>query len=105
MSSEKGLNDVSKRHHVRIWKVGAWRKQELWIGAATRDIALAYPRPGQTLTPRIDENIDQERDRVRLLVTLARRRWWQNSVRESISNQFPSNNLQQSANLFMARPK
>jgi hypothetical protein len=41
----------------------------------------------------------------RLLVTLARRRWLQNSVRESISNQFPCNNLQQSANLSMARPK
>jgi hypothetical protein len=64
MSWEKGLNDVAKRHHVRLWKAGTWRDQELWIGAATRDIDFAYLRPGQTLTHRIEENIDQERDKI-----------------------------------------
>jgi hypothetical protein len=64
MSWEKGLNDVSKRHHVRVWSAGTWRGQQLWMGAATRDIDFAYMRPGQTLTHKIDGNIDQERDKV-----------------------------------------
>ena len=64
MSWEKGLNDVSKRHHVRIWNAGTWRGQELWMGAATRDVDFAYLRPGQTLTHKIDEDIDQERDKI-----------------------------------------
>jgi hypothetical protein len=65
MSWEKGLNDVSKRHHIRIWKQsGTWNGQEIWIGAATRDIDFAYMRPGRRLTHRVEENIDQERDKV-----------------------------------------
>jgi hypothetical protein len=64
MSWEKGLNDVSKRHHVRMWNAGMWRGQDLWMGAATRDIDFAYLRPGQTLTHRIETNIDQERDKI-----------------------------------------
>jgi LssY-like putative type I secretion system component LssY len=64
MAWEKGLNDVSKRHHVRMWKAGIWHGQELWIGAATRDIDFGYLRPGQTFTHRIEENIDQERDKI-----------------------------------------
>jgi len=64
MSWEKGFNDVAKRHHVRIWRAGAWRGRDLWVGAATRDIDFAYLRPGQALTHKIDENIDQERDKV-----------------------------------------
>jgi hypothetical protein len=64
MSWEKGLNDVAKRHHVRLWNTGTWREQELWVGAATQDIDFAYLRPGQTLTHRIEENIDQERDKI-----------------------------------------
>jgi LssY C-terminus len=65
MSWQKGLNDVSKRHHIRMWReAGTWRSREMWIGAATRDINFAYLRPGRTLTHRIEENVDQERDKV-----------------------------------------
>jgi len=64
MSWEKGLNDVAKRHHVRIWRAGKWSGRDVWLGAATRDINFAYLRPGQALTHKIDENIDQERDKV-----------------------------------------
>jgi hypothetical protein len=65
MSWEKGLNDVSKRHHIRLWKaVGTWRGREMWVGAATRDIDFAYMRPGRALSHKIEENIDQERDKV-----------------------------------------
>jgi hypothetical protein len=64
MSWEKSLNDVAKRHHVRVWRAGTWRGQALWMSAATRDIDFAYLRPGQTLTHKVDENVDQERDKI-----------------------------------------
>jgi hypothetical protein len=65
LSWQKGLNDVSKRHHIRLWKAaGTWHGQEMWIGAATRDIDFAYMRPGKTLSHKIEEDIDQERDKV-----------------------------------------
>ncbi|HYV63406.1 MAG TPA: LssY C-terminal domain-containing protein [Bryobacteraceae bacterium] len=65
MSWQKGLNDVSKRHHIRMWRdTATWRGREMWIGAATRDIDFAYLRPGSKLTHRIDEEVDEERDKV-----------------------------------------
>jgi hypothetical protein len=65
MSWEKGFNDVTKRHHIRLWKQpGDWNGEELWIGAATRDINLAYLRPGQRLTHKIAADVDQEREKV-----------------------------------------
>jgi len=65
LSWQKGLNDVSKRHHIRVWKAaGTWRGREMWVGAATRDIDFAYMRPGRKLSHRIEEDVDQERDKV-----------------------------------------
>jgi LssY C-terminus len=65
MSWEKGLNDVSKRHHLRVWKAaGTWQGNEMWIGAATRDVDFAYLRRGSKISHRIEEDIDQERDKV-----------------------------------------
>jgi hypothetical protein len=65
MSWEKGLNDVSKRHHVRVWRQpGTWKGKQIWLAAGTRDVNFAYLRPGSTLTHRIDENIDNERDKI-----------------------------------------
>ncbi len=65
MSWQKGLNDVAKRHHIRLWRqAGTWEGREVWMGAATRDIDFAYLRPGQPMTHRIEENIDLERDKV-----------------------------------------
>ncbi len=65
LSWQKGLNDVSKRHHIRMWKAaGTWHGREMWIGAATRDIDFAYWRPGSRLSHKIEEDIDQERDKV-----------------------------------------
>jgi len=65
MGWEKGFNDVSKRHHIRLWKQpGDWNGEELWIGAATRDIDLGYLRPGRTLTHTIAADVDQEREKV-----------------------------------------
>jgi hypothetical protein len=65
MSWQKGLNDVSKRHHIRMWKEDAtWHGREMWVGAATRDVDFAYLRPGSRLSHKIEEDVDQERDKV-----------------------------------------
>jgi hypothetical protein len=65
MAWEKGFNDLSKRHHIRLWKQPeSWNGRELWVGAATRDIDYAYFRPGQALTHRVQKDIDQERDKI-----------------------------------------
>jgi hypothetical protein len=65
MSWQKSLNDVSKRHHIRIWKQpGLWNGQELWMAAATRDVDLAYLRPGRAFTHEIDPKVDEEREKV-----------------------------------------
>jgi hypothetical protein len=65
MSWQKGFNDVAKRHHIRLWKEAyTWRGQEIWVGAATRDVDFTYLRRGGTLSHKIAENIDQERDKV-----------------------------------------
>ncbi len=65
MSWQKDLNDMSKRHHIRIWKQPQmWNGQEVWAGAATRDIDFAFMHHGRAMTHRIDGNIDQERDKI-----------------------------------------
>jgi hypothetical protein len=65
MSWQKGLNDMSKRHHIRIWKQPqTWDGQDVWAAAATRDIDFAYMHHGSAMTHRIDGNIDQERDKI-----------------------------------------
>jgi hypothetical protein len=65
MSWEKGLNDVAKRHHIRMWKEDTtWDGREMWVGAATRDVDFAYMRRGSALSHKIEEDVDQERDKV-----------------------------------------
>jgi len=64
MSWQKTLNDLSKRHHVRIWKHGTWKGQQIWVGAATRDIDFAYLHHGFGMTHVIESNVDLERDKI-----------------------------------------
>ncbi len=65
MSWQKGLNDFAKRHHIRVWKQSRTGSgQEVWIGAGTRDIDFAFLRRGQALSHRIQEDVDQERDKI-----------------------------------------
>jgi hypothetical protein len=65
MMWQKGLNDVGKRHHIRIWKrAETWNGQEIWVGAATHDVDFAFLRPGMPVTHRIAQHIDRERDKV-----------------------------------------
>ena len=65
MSWQKGFNDVSKRHHVRFWKQSeTWEGEDVWIGAATRDIDFTYFRAGALMTHKIAAQVDHERDKV-----------------------------------------
>jgi LssY C-terminus len=65
MSWQKGFNDVSKRHHIRMWKQpDTMEGQEVWAGAATRDIDFAYLRGNGFMTHEIARKVDQERDKV-----------------------------------------
>ncbi len=60
---QKSLNTFAKRHHLRIWKEpGTYNGRELWIAAATHDIAVSKGRAGTKWSHRIDPHIDRERD-------------------------------------------
>lgn len=65
MAWEKGFNDVSKRHHIRMWKMAEiWDGEELWAAAATRDVEMGFLRPGHVVTHRVEEQVDHERDKI-----------------------------------------
>ena len=60
---QKSLNTFAKRHHVRIWKLAKkYNGREVWVGAATHDIATTNSRGGTKWSHRIDPHIDRERD-------------------------------------------
>jgi hypothetical protein len=65
MSWQKGFDDVSKRHHIRLWQLAqTWNGQQLWVGAATRDVEFGYLRPGRLASHRVEEQVDHERDKI-----------------------------------------
>ncbi len=60
---QKGLDTFAKRHHVRVWKLPeTYNGQEVWVGAATHDIAISNSKKGTKWSHRIDPHIDRERD-------------------------------------------
>ncbi|MBA3915630.1 MAG: LssY C-terminal domain-containing protein, partial [Acidobacteriales bacterium] len=60
---QKSLNTFAKRHHIRIWKLAqTYKGREVWVGAATHDIATESSRGKTKWTHRIDPHIDRERD-------------------------------------------
>lgn len=60
---QKSLNTFANRHHLRIWKQpGTYNGKDVWIGAATHDIAISKARAGTKWSHRIDPHIDRERD-------------------------------------------
>ncbi len=62
---QKSLNDYSKRHHVRIWRVGGnGEGAPLWVGAATHDVQLKFAWRKFHFTHGIASDIDQERQKV-----------------------------------------
>jgi hypothetical protein len=63
LAFQKSLNTFAKRHHLRIWKQpGMYNGREVWVGAATHDIAISKARGGTKWSHRIDPHIDRERD-------------------------------------------
>jgi LssY-like putative type I secretion system component LssY/ankyrin repeat protein len=63
LAFQKSLNTFAKRHHLRIWKQSAtYKGREVWVGAATHDIAISRARAGTKWSHRIDPHIDRERD-------------------------------------------
>jgi hypothetical protein len=65
MAWEKGFNDISKRHHIRLWKrTATWNGRDVWIGSATRDIDYAYFRPGKWIAHKVARQVDRERDKI-----------------------------------------
>lgn len=61
---EKSLNNIAKRHHVRIWQAGSIDGQTLWLGAATHDTGIGFSVRGASFTHKIDKQIDLERTKV-----------------------------------------
>jgi len=60
---QKSLNTFAKRHHLRIWKTSEkYDGKEVWVGAATHDIATSNSRAGTKWSHRIDTHVDRERD-------------------------------------------
>jgi LssY C-terminus len=60
---QKSLNTFAKRHHLRIWKLpNAYNGQEVWIAAATHDIATSSSRAATKWSHRIDSHVDRERE-------------------------------------------
>jgi len=60
---QKSLNTFAKRHHIRIWKMPErYEGREVWVGAATHDIATMNSRAATKWTHRIDPHVDRERD-------------------------------------------
>jgi hypothetical protein len=60
---QKSLDTFAKRHHVRVWKLSqTYNGQDVWVGAATHDIATTNSRAGSKWSHRIDPHVDRERD-------------------------------------------
>jgi len=61
---EKSLNTITKRHHIRIWRAGAFEGSEVWLGAATHDAGVGFQAASLTITHKIDPRTDGERKKV-----------------------------------------
>jgi hypothetical protein len=60
---QKSLDTFAKRHHIRIWKEpGTYQGRDVWIGAATHDIAISTARANTKFGHRIDPHVDRERE-------------------------------------------
>ena len=65
MSWQKGLNDQTKRHHARIWKLEEnYQGSEMWAMSATRDVAVGMRMKSFELYHHIETNIDLERTKI-----------------------------------------
>lgn len=63
---QKSFNSMSKRHHIRFWRIEdpTGSNEELWVAAATHDIGIVFDWKRLSLTHRVDEFLDSERSKV-----------------------------------------
>src|SRR5207302_1549854 len=61
---QKSLNTITKRHHIRIWQVGEFDGNEIWLAAASHDFGVAFRAASMTITHKIDLRTDLERRKV-----------------------------------------
>jgi hypothetical protein len=61
---QKSFNSIEKRHHIRIWSSGTFEGNQVWLGAATHDIAITLRKVGTNVNHKIDRQIDLERGKV-----------------------------------------
>jgi hypothetical protein len=60
---QKSLDTFAKRHHIRVWKMeSTYNGRQVWVAAATHDIATEHNKGMTKWTHRIDPHIDRERD-------------------------------------------
>src|SRR5580698_1300325 len=65
---QKSLDTFAKRHHVRVWDLHkTYQGQEVWVAAATHDIATQNSAAGTKWTHRIDPHVDREREWVQMV--------------------------------------
>ena len=56
---------VASRHHFRLWKAPfTWNGQTVWVGAGTHDIGFAKDRRNNSVTHKIDPDVDGERTNI-----------------------------------------
>jgi hypothetical protein len=60
---QKSLNTIAMRHHVRVWHSDSV-SPEIWLGAATHDIAIRFDSVVRGFTHKIDPRIDLERSKL-----------------------------------------
>ncbi len=68
---EKSFDTVAKRHHVRIWEAGSFEGKEIWLGAATHDIGIAFNGKHFSFSHRVDPRLDHERAKISVDLTFA----------------------------------
>jgi hypothetical protein len=72
---QKSLNTFAKRHHLRVWQLTSTHNgRNVWVAAATHDIATTNERGGTKWSHRIDPHVDRERDWVESDCCLSDRR-------------------------------
>jgi hypothetical protein len=83
---------VASRHHFRIWKAPfTWNGREVWAGAGTHDIGFAKDRRNNSVTHKIDPDVDGERENIGSSLQKA-------SVAKSMTYYLPPNALQDAKN-------
>jgi hypothetical protein len=60
---QKSFNTIAKRHHVRVWQ-SEITGQELWLAAASHDVAIRFNPRTMTFAHKIDGMVDRERRKI-----------------------------------------